>query len=334
MSKEEASGSVQNLGGNVEPAWPVYQATGASDFLEILVASSAPWHGTKRGDIIYRGQSIASWGLVPRAFRRGEVKEGLGKSGRRRVGSQARAEFRAVHEFLSEADAVGLQITERGGQLLLQENPAVLFGRDDWEIEWPQEAVWEAIALAQHHGVVTRFLDFTESELVAAFWAAFDAWQERDRREESLYPASHIAVWVVDLRFVRAINTIKQKFPERIAVIRVPRGSNAYLHAQEGLFLIDRGANDVLAFEDRLSLESIIAMRAQYWLAEDRLKHAGIDQTWFGDVPVAQVCLPSECVVDLLKELKTRGISIGRLMPSLDRVVEALSTDRLIAEAH
>ena len=330
--KEAVEELSQRSGSSSEPAWRVYRAESVSAFLDMLLASAEPWLGARRGDIVYRGQAVESWGLVPRAFRKREFTEGRGKLGQRRVGRQARAEFEAVHEFLSEADAVGLRIPERGGSRLLQEDPTNLFGSRHWEDGWPQEEVWEAIALAQHHGVVTRLLDFTENGWFAAFWAAFHAWKERE--DELIDPqAPQIAVWVVDLRFIRAINAVKKQFPERIAVIRVPRGNNAYLHAQEGLFLIDRGANDVLSFERELSLENVIVKRARYWHSRDRLEHKGIDHNWFSDMPIAQVCLPVECVVDLLKELRTRGITIGRLMPSLDRVVQALETDREIAKA-
>ena len=331
MRKRESSGSVQEGRAATGVPWPVYEATTVSEFLDLLVPTAEQWSGAGAGDLGYRGQAVASWGLVPRAFREGQLEEAKGKSGRRRVGRQAQAEFHAVHEFLTAADAAGLPIPERGGQLLLQEDPAVIFGRVDWEREWPQQQVWEALALAQHHRVVTRLLDFTENPLVAAFFAAFDAWNRRaqDVDEEE---CESIAVWIVDLRFVRAINRIKKQFPERIAVVRVPRANNAYLHAQEGIFLIDRGANDVLYSGDGIGLEDIIVQRARYWRS-DRLKDEGIARVWFGDIPIAKVCLTGKLVVSLLKELQARNVTLGRLMPSLDRVVEALSTDKDIAMA-
>ena len=331
-SQEELAEPPQRDGASNEPAWDLYHVEGVTQFLDLLVVSGEPWSRARRGDIVYRGQAGSSWGLVPRAFREKEFNEARGKSGQRRVGLQARAEFKAVHEFLSEADAAGLRIPERGGSRLLQEDPTILFKSRDWEVGWPQEEVWEAIALAQHHGVPTRFLDFTEDGWVAAFWAAFHAWKSLEGEGEGTQEPQ-IAVWVVDLRFIRAINAVNKQYPERIAVVRVPRGNNEYLHAQEGLFLIDRGANDVFPFERELSLENVIVKRARYWQRGDLLEREAIDPIWFSDVPLAQICLPVECVVDLLKELRTRGITIGRLMPSLDRVVQALETDREIAKA-
>ncbi|MYE53678.1 MAG: FRG domain-containing protein [Chloroflexi bacterium] len=301
-------------------------------FLDYLLPSASHWKSAIRGDLAYRGQASSSWSLVPKAFRRDVVVGyGLGAKtgGLDRVLPQAQSEFEAVHEFVKAADGAGLQITETGGRLLLQEDPRHIFSDPDWEYAWPQEEVLETLALAQHHGVPTRLLDFTEDPLMAAFFAASEAWDPKEGKPREGSDRKYLAVWVVDLRFLRAISSIRNRYPERIREVRVPRANNSYLHAQLGFFLVDRGANDIIARREPLSLESAIAQRAEFWHYGDRLRGNGIRrQTWFDELPIKKVRISTDQTGELLRELENRGVSRGTLMPSLDRVVESLEFQR------
>ena len=311
--------------------YSAYIARSVKEFLDYLLPSADHWRSAKRGDLAYRGQSSSIWQLVPRAFRRRELARhghDASDSELRRVVAQARAEFHAVHEFVKAADAAGLRITEAGGRLL-EEEPSHVFGGSDWEYSWPQEELLEIIALAQHYGVPTRLLDFTEDPLVAAYFAASSAWDEQ-RQGLVEGHANYLAVWVIDLRFVRAINRIVHRYPERIAEVRVPRFNNPYLRAQFGFFLIDRGANDVMTTAEPPSIDRATADRARFWHNGKRLSAKGIMQTWFDELPVRQVRLNAKLTVELLKELGDRGVTKGNLTPSLDRVVEALEFERSI----
>ena len=135
---------------------------------------------------------------------------------------------------------------------------------------------------------------------------------------------------MIDLRFVRDLNTIVGRYPERIGEVRVPRANNSYLHAQFGFFLIDRGANDVMTRSELLSIDKATADRASFWHNGNRLAGKGIKQMWFDELPVRQVRLRTNHTADLLRELENRGITKGSVMPSLDRVVESLEFQRSI----
>ena len=312
-----------------------HTARSVQDFLDYLLPSGEHWKSARRGDLAYRGQASSEWPLLPKAFRAGQLigyEPDAQTAHPTRVVPQARAEFRAVHQFVKAADTSGLQVTQTGGRLLLQEDPSDIFNDPNWEYSWPRNDVLETLALAQHHGVPTRLLDFTEDPLIGAYFAASSAWDPQKRRRIRGRGRTHLAVWVIDLRFIRTLISVAGRYPERIREIRVPRANNSYLHAQSGFFLIDQGANDVMTRGGPLSIDQVTVERAKFWHNGNRLASRRIRQTWFDEVPIKQVRLRANQTDALLIELANRGITRASVMPSLDRVVESLEFQKSVAD--
>jgi hypothetical protein len=110
-----------------------------------------------RGDatVLGRGQHDANWGLTPR----------LARTTFRRQTDRELVEIE--NDLLSEFDRLSVPYLSRRGI----------------------QSLWDKLALAQHHGLPTKLLDWTTNPLVAAWFAV-----------ESAASGTDAAVWAYDVR--------------------------------------------------------------------------------------------------------------------------------------
>ena len=169
--------------------------------------------------------------------------------------------------------------------------------------EWPPSELYEALAVAQHHGVPTRLLDFSYDPNVAAYFAA----------ENPPTAAEEIAVWCVDLELIALA---AKDLHCQLEIVTVPKVRNRNLAAQKALFLLDLD----VALGRYAAFESSIA--------EHIRSGAQVGRVPEGSCGVRKFCLPtSECgtLLDLLERL---GVDRAHLMPSFDGVVRELESRR------
>ncbi len=174
--------------------------------------------------LIFRGQGDASWGLLPSVLRKDSA---LVWGREMKACDQAFFEMRHLEVFCDYCDQIGVKIPDdsrifRDEVLSYEKLDKYILGQE----LWPNAELDYVMAMAQHHGVQTRLLDWTKIPFVAAYFAASDA-LSRSADEE----CTHLAIWVLNVDVLRHCR-------DKVRYVKVPGSVSPHLSAQSGVFTL------------------------------------------------------------------------------------------------
>jgi hypothetical protein len=296
----------------------------ARDLIDYLLDGFTPERVTQtlvigRNGFVFRGHADVRWRLIPTAHRSDALAQSAiaerapqplkdprdesGPAKRNPFGDYLFEEVHGVRRFLETADKLGLptpinfehfRAQTRTYGRLWDENDLSEFDR------FPDPDLYPAFAMAQHYGVPTRFLDWTESPLVAAFFAAEGMW--RAMRTEAAKPECQRLC--VPPYFAVVPMQIWGLEKKEVEIVRAPRAGNDFLQAQQGLFTLLPEAN-------------------KFWWA-----HSRWPSLHDMDVPLMPLVLPNSEAVPLLRLLFQLDITPYHLMPTLQAAAAAVAYKR------
>ncbi len=287
----------------------VIEISDARDVLDYMRLSHSHWEMFSKQGItpshswIFRGQRDASWGLAPKSLRE-TPKPDYEVPGMPFPWSCLKKEADHVHHFLTLSERLGLAtVPWRSYEKFVDEIRLFAYGESECLPEMDSEAT-EAFALAQHHGVATRLLDWTASPLTALFFAALDTFRTNN-------DCKCFAVW--------AIPKYGLYFDEcRIRLI-TPRWSiNSYARHQFGYMTLDTKAD--LHYDNKKG-----------WVTQDVVfdnidkEHEEMTGSFQKSMAFRKIVIPKGIAAIVLRLLYRENISPAHLMPSFDNVVKTMN---------
>ncbi len=237
--------------------------------------------------LIYRGQKNAEWGLVPSILR--DKNRKLSKLYWREIkyDDQICFELILLKKFMEYCDEVGINIPNdsldfRKRNLTISEQDR-FYNRSE---DWPNAKLLEFMALAQHHGIPTRLLDWTRNPYAASYFSASSSLSSTHEWEEN----QRLAIWV--------LNTESINLYRKVKIIHPPGSISHHLAAQSGLFTVQFQERNEGAPIDIIGLESEFSK--------------------LPNTPLMKLTIPIEESSRLLELCMKIGISGARMYPGAD----------------
>jgi hypothetical protein len=187
--------------------------------------------------------------------------------------------------------------------------------------QWYSDEIAHLAALAQHHGCLTRMLDWSYNILIALYFAAVDA-INRHYKLKSAYQDQYLRIWALD-SFLLSANgeTIKNSPLQSI----IPSyHDNQNLRAQEGLLVyrsarLDNGESWENKRIDKTPLDD--------WIYAKNTK-------CYWSPLIYQFLIPTSDRLKIVLKLRELGITTAKLFPGFDGVTKQMQEDLMIRELY
>lgn len=271
---------------------------------------------------IYRGEGSADFKLLPSALRTENIEKLRMQDGFRGFKLndtewlQIFAEYRILRKFYKIANDNGLKVhaSEKIAKHYYDEvAPEFLF--DEKDKIWVDPELLELAALAQHYGVITRMLDWTDNLFIALYFSCIGGMNRfREGKEDK------IVVWALNAKELQVNEQLiytcgKDDCPLKLVVPSYY--SNPNLKAQHGVL--------------------------SYWRVSAGMKQKGsVNRTplneliedihGFSECSLYKFVLTNKYAPDLYKLLQRFGYNAASIYPGYNGVVKKMQEDNLYVE--
>lgn len=298
---EQSTGTAADIPQAAARPVPLVETVSVAEELIEWLRPNEPRWAPYPGHWIFRGQRDSTWPLLPAAFRPASWRAFTlpGQLMPLDATSTTLREFNLLEAFLERLDRSGIDIPN--GIFLpphFRDGPVGL-------LRFPLEpAVVTFLALAQHHGIPTRLLDWTRVGLNAAYFAAAAAAQHRRKPE---HQPEYLSVWALHGEFGGWCEEHTSVNTRMLSVVMAPRASNPNLHAQSGLFT---ETSEVAPIEQTVR-DLVVTLESAGHLFDSA-------------DPLVRFDLPCSESPKLLRLLANEQIDGARMFPGRDGAVMAL----------
>ena len=251
--------------------------------------------------LIYRGQRDANWGLEPSLFREPHKPKGIANRSTVTSDFHMFQELRMLQQFVEYCDAIGIALPGDSSQFRKEHLDHTSSALDRYikkPYDWPNPALYELLALAQHYGLPTRLLDWSTRSFIAAYFAASSALIHAFKPENK---HKRLVVWILNIE-------MKNLYREDLDIVRVPSGYNRNISSQAGCF-------------------SILRQKA---LRQEPFEGTHLLNEYFEDEPEPPLCKVTAPISEankILELCKLYGVTAATIYPDLYGAAKAVVDD-------